>query len=82
MMSVNGTSMHIAELGQGPVVLFLHAFLELWYSWRYQMPFMAAHGYRAVALDLRGFRDTTGAPKDDFTEFTTLHVVEGICSGA
>ncbi|PHT28753.1 hypothetical protein CQW23_31647 [Capsicum baccatum] len=30
IMSVNGTSMHIAELGQGPVVLFLHAFPELW----------------------------------------------------
>ncbi|KAK4380060.1 hypothetical protein RND71_001922 [Anisodus tanguticus] len=39
------------------------------------MQFMAAHGYRDEASDLRGFGDTTGAPKGDFTEFTTLHVV-------
>ncbi|KAH0767959.1 hypothetical protein KY285_003830 [Solanum tuberosum] len=74
-MRVNGINMHIAEMGQGPVVLFLHGFPELWYSWRHQMPFMAAHGYRVVAPDLRGFGDTTGAPKGDFTKFTTLHVV-------
>ncbi|KAK4338874.1 hypothetical protein RND71_040336 [Anisodus tanguticus] len=62
-MSVNKINMHIAEMGQGPIVLFLHGFPELWYSWRHQMPFIAAHGYRAVAPDLRGFGDTTGAPK-------------------
>lgn len=72
---VNGINMHTAEMGQGPIVLFLHGFPELWYSWRQQMPFMAAQGYRVVAPDLRGFGDTTGAPKGDFTEFTTLHVV-------
>ncbi|XP_016492569.1 epoxide hydrolase 1-like [Nicotiana tabacum] len=78
LLRVNGINMHIAEMGQGPIVLFLHGFPELWYSWRYQMPFMAGHGYRAVAPDLRGFGDTTGALNDDFTKFTTLHVVGDI----
>ncbi|XP_027115987.1 epoxide hydrolase 3 [Coffea arabica] len=74
-VNVNGLSIHIAELGQGPLVLFIHGFPELWYSWRHQILFLAAHGYRAVAPDLRGYGDTTGAPVNDSSEFTCLHVV-------
>ncbi|KAM7488137.1 hypothetical protein LguiB_025621 [Lonicera macranthoides] len=74
-LNVNGINMHIAELGQGPVILFIHGFPELWYAWRHQMVHVAAHGYRAVAPDLRGYGDTTGAPNGDATKFTTLHVV-------
>ncbi|KAH7573545.1 hypothetical protein JRO89_XS03G0169000 [Xanthoceras sorbifolium] len=57
---VNGIDMHVAEKGEegGPVVLFLHGFPELWYSWRHQIAALAALGYRAVAPDLRGFGDT------------------------
>ncbi|CAK9145599.1 unnamed protein product [Ilex paraguariensis] len=77
-VSVNGINMHVAELGRGPVVLFLHGFPELWYTWRHQMVYMAAQGYRAVAPDLRGYGDTTGAPTNDATKFTTLHVVGDI----
>jgi pimeloyl-ACP methyl ester carboxylesterase len=75
MVPVNGIDMHYAELGQGPLVLFIHGFPELWYSWRHQILFMAANGYRAVAPDLRGYGDTTGAPTDDISKFTTLHIV-------
>ncbi|KAL3505703.1 hypothetical protein ACH5RR_031085 [Cinchona calisaya] len=74
-VSVNGLNIHIAELGEGPLVLFLHGFPELWYSWRHQILFLAAHGYRAVAPDLRGYGDTTGAPINDSSKFTTLHIV-------
>ncbi|XP_023768703.1 uncharacterized protein LOC111917256 [Lactuca sativa] len=74
MISVNGINMHVAEMGQGPIVLLIHGFPELWYSWRHQIIYLAAHGYRAVAPDLRGYGDTTGAPIDDPTKFTTLHV--------
>lgn len=42
------------------------------------MVYMSSHGYRAVAPDLRGFGATTGAPTDDPTKFTTLHVVGDI----
>ncbi|PNX66404.1 epoxide hydrolase, partial [Trifolium pratense] len=41
-----------------PVVLFLHGFPELWYSWRHQILALSSLGYRAVAPDLRGFGDT------------------------
>nr|GMD80617.1 bifunctional epoxide hydrolase 2-like [Ipomoea batatas] len=78
-VAVNGINMHVAELGkelgEGPLVLFLHGFPELWYSWRHQILFLAARGYRAVAPDLRGFGDTTGAPNDDPSKFTVFHIV-------
>ncbi|KAI8012439.1 Epoxide hydrolase A [Camellia lanceoleosa] len=77
-ISVNGINMHIAEKGKGPVVLFLHGFPELWYSWRHQILYTAAHGYRAVAPDLRGYGDTTGAPLNDSTKFTALHLIGDI----
>ena len=37
IVEVNGIKMHVAEKGEGPVVLFLHGFPELWYSWRHQI---------------------------------------------
>ncbi|XP_058203181.1 uncharacterized protein LOC131317651 isoform X1 [Rhododendron vialii] len=77
-ITANGINIHIAEKGQGPLVLFLHGFPELWYSWRHQILYMAAHGYRAVAPDLRGYGDTTGAPVHDSTKFTSLHVIGDI----
>ncbi|XP_076907131.1 epoxide hydrolase 1-like [Bidens hawaiensis] len=74
-ISVNGLNIHIAEKGQGPFVLFLHGFPELWYSWRHQIVYLADHGYRAVAPDVRGYGDTTGEPIDDHTKFTIYHLV-------
>ncbi|XP_020593143.1 uncharacterized protein LOC110033488 [Phalaenopsis equestris] len=73
MLHVNGINMHIAEKGDGPVVLFLHGFPELWYTWRHQIVFLAAHGYHAVAPDLRGYGDTD-APSD-VTAYTIFHLV-------
>ncbi|KAL3505702.1 hypothetical protein ACH5RR_031084 [Cinchona calisaya] len=77
-VDVNGINMHVAEIGNGPLVLFLHGFPECWYTWRHQMVFMASHGHRAVAPDLRGYGGTTGAPINDPTKFTTLQVVGDI----
>ncbi|MEU4098330.1 alpha/beta hydrolase [Streptomyces sp. NPDC026673] len=47
--------MHLVEQGSGPLVLLVHGFPESWYSWRHQLPALAAAGYRAVALDVRGY---------------------------
>ncbi|KAG8369908.1 hypothetical protein BUALT_Bualt14G0062300 [Buddleja alternifolia] len=79
-LSINGVTMHVAEVGQGPIILFLHGFPECWYTWRHQMAFFASRGFRAVAPDLRGFADTTGAPTNDRSKFTTLHVVGDVVS--
>ncbi|KAJ1386038.1 Epoxide hydrolase-like [Sesbania bispinosa] len=73
MVEVNGIKMHIAEKGEGPVVLLLHGFPELWYSWRHQIMALSALGYHAVAPDLRGYGDTD-APAS-ITSYTCFHIV-------
>lgn len=45
----------LVEEGEGPVVLLVHGFPESWYSWRHQIPALAAAGYRAVAIHVRGY---------------------------
>ncbi|KAK7387922.1 hypothetical protein VNO78_22720 [Psophocarpus tetragonolobus] len=72
-LNVNGINMHIAEKGEGPLILFIHGFPDLWYSWRHQITALASLGYRCVAPDLRGFGDTD-VPADP-TAYTSLHVV-------
>ncbi|KAF9590601.1 hypothetical protein IFM89_035919 [Coptis chinensis] len=55
-VDVNGLKLHVAEIGTGPtVVVFLHGFPEIWYSWRYQMIAAAKAGFRAIAPDFRGY---------------------------
>ncbi len=46
---------HLVEQGSGPLVLLVHGFPESWYSWRHQLPALAAAGHRAVAVDVRGY---------------------------
>jgi pimeloyl-ACP methyl ester carboxylesterase len=60
----NGIHMHIAEAGRGPLVVLVHGFPELGYSWRHQLPALAEAGYHAVAPDLRGYGETD-APRAD-----------------
>ncbi len=50
-----GVRFHYATAGRGPLVLLLHGFPERWFSWRAQIPALAAEGYRVVAPDLRGY---------------------------
>jgi pimeloyl-ACP methyl ester carboxylesterase len=52
---VNGIRIHCVESGEGPLVLLVHGFPESWYSYRHQLPALAAAGYRAVAIDVRGY---------------------------
>jgi pimeloyl-ACP methyl ester carboxylesterase len=58
MITTNGISMHIAELGEGPLVVLCHGFPELWYSWRHQITALADAGYHVVAPDQRGYGQT------------------------
>jgi pimeloyl-ACP methyl ester carboxylesterase len=45
----------VHELGAGPPLILIHGFPELAYSWRHQLPALAAAGYRAIAPDMRGY---------------------------
>ena len=53
----NGVRLHVVQCGpaDGPLVLVLHGFPEFWYSWRKQLPALAAAGYRVWAPDQRGY---------------------------
>lgn len=55
MIDVGGYRLRAVEEGEGPLVLMLHGFPGLAYSWRHQMGPLAAAGYRAVALDSLGY---------------------------
>ena len=62
-VSANGTRLHVAESGDGPLVLLLHGFPEYWWTWREQLATLAAAGYRAVAPDLRGYGGSDKPPR-------------------
>jgi pimeloyl-ACP methyl ester carboxylesterase len=47
----------VADVGTGPAVLLLHGFPDSRFLWRYQLPALAAAGFRVIAPDLRGFGD-------------------------
>ena len=50
--------MHIAEDGDGPLVVLCHGYPALWYSWRHQLKALAEAGYHVVAPDQRGYGQT------------------------
>jgi pimeloyl-ACP methyl ester carboxylesterase len=52
--------MRVAEAGEksAPLVLLAHGWPESWYSWRRQIPALAAAGYRVIAPDMRGYGGT------------------------
>ena len=58
-IQANGINIHFVAAGDGPLVLLFHGFPESWYSWRHQLPILADAGYRAVALDMRGYGGTS-----------------------
>ena len=72
-IATNGINMHIAEQGDGPLVLLCHGWPELWYSWRHQLQALADAGFHAVAPDMRGFGQTD-APAE-LGAYTQLHFV-------
>ncbi|SFP16503.1 Pimeloyl-ACP methyl ester carboxylesterase [Geodermatophilus dictyosporus] len=61
--SANGVRLHLAEAGEGPLVLLLHGFPQYWWTWRAQLPALADAGFRAVAPDLRGYGASDKPPR-------------------
>ncbi|WUW21442.1 alpha/beta hydrolase [Streptomyces sp. NBC_01463] len=65
---------HLVEQGTGPLVLLVHGFPESWFSWRRQLPALAAAGYRAVAVDVRGYGRSSRPA--DVAAYRMLELVE------
>jgi pimeloyl-ACP methyl ester carboxylesterase len=60
---LDGITLHAIEQGEGPVVLLVHGYPETSFSWRHQMGALAGAGYRAIAIDVRGYGGSS-CPKD------------------
>ncbi|ARH91271.1 MULTISPECIES: alpha/beta fold hydrolase [Streptomyces] len=76
-VEVPGGRIHLVEQGTGPLVLMVHGFPESWYSWRHQIPALAAAGYRAVAIDVRGY-GRSAAPRDIADYRMLAHVADNV----
>ena len=72
-ISANGIEIFLLEQGEGPLVVLCHGWPELSYSWRHQLPAIAAAGYHVVAPDMRGFgRSSVPADIDAYSIFDSV----------
>jgi pimeloyl-ACP methyl ester carboxylesterase len=71
-IEVNGALFHVVEQGEGPAVLFLHGFPDTVETWRSQMRTVSDNGYRAIALDMRGFGDSYSP--DDPSKYSGAYI--------
>jgi len=58
----NACRFHVVEAGDGPLVVLVHGFPTFWWTWRHQLGTLAAAGYRAVAMDMRGYGGSDHTP--------------------
>jgi len=80
---INGLRVHVLEAGfetkgRPCLLLLLHGFPELGFSWRKVMPALAAAGYHVIAPDQRGYGRTTGWDGNydgDLNSFRLLNLV-------
>ena len=74
MVKTNGIDMAVYEMGpkDGIPIVMCHGFPELAFSWRHQLPALAAAGYRAIAPDQRGYGRTSRPEKIEDYDITHL----------
>lgn len=61
-VAANGARFHVVEAGEGPAVILLHGFPMFWWTWRRQVTALAEAGFRAIAMDLRGYGGSDHTP--------------------
>ena len=76
-IDTNGIRMAVHERGAGEPVIFVHGFPELAFSWRFQLPAIAAAGFRAIAPDQRGYGKTDTPP--DVEDYRVQELVGDLC---
>jgi pimeloyl-ACP methyl ester carboxylesterase len=71
-VKTNGICVNFLEAGEGPLVVLLHGFPELSFSWRHQISALADAGYHVVAPDQRGYGQTDRP--ENAEEYTLCHL--------
>jgi pimeloyl-ACP methyl ester carboxylesterase len=61
-VSAHGARFHVVEAGEGPAVVLLHGFPMFWWTWRHHLTHLAEAGFRAIAMDLRGYGGSDHPP--------------------
>jgi len=69
IVSNGPVDLRVAVQGEGPLILFIHGWPELWYSWRHQLSHFSKLGFTAAAMDVRGYG---GSSKPAAVEAYTL----------
>jgi pimeloyl-ACP methyl ester carboxylesterase len=75
-IAANAIHLHFVEQGEGPLIVLCHGFPESWYSWRHQLPALSAAGFRAVAVDMRGYGQSDRPEAID--QYTLWHLIGDI----
>ena len=79
VIKANGIDLFVREAGQGPLVVLCHGWPELSYSWRHQIPALAAAGFHVVAPDMRGYGQSSAPPEvAAYSIFDTVGDVVGL----
>ncbi len=63
VIETGAARIRVAVEGAGPLVLMVHGFPESWYSWRHQIGPVAAAGFTAAAMDVRGYGGSSKFPR-------------------
>ncbi|NXF92823.1 HYES hydrolase, partial [Eubucco bourcierii] len=71
-----GVQLHFVEMGHGPVVCLCHGFPESWLSWRYQIPALADAGFRVIAVEMKGYGESTAPP--DIKEYSQEQICKDL----
>jgi pimeloyl-ACP methyl ester carboxylesterase len=72
VIATNGIELNVLEEGAGTPVVLCHGFPELAYSWRHQIPALAAAGFRVLAPDMRGYGRSSAPAQVDAYDIVTL----------
>ncbi len=62
-ISANGARFHVAVAGEGPLVVLLHGFPMMWWTWRRQLRDLPSRGFQVAAMDLRGYAGSDHPPR-------------------
>jgi pimeloyl-ACP methyl ester carboxylesterase len=74
IVETNGVALRVIEAGErgAPLLVLAHGFPELAYSWRHQIPVLAAAGYHVLVPDQRGYG---GSSRPDAVEDYDIHAL-------